>query len=185
MPVVSSVRVKVAVAVWALPLPRLVVALVLFRLIERMLLAARVLSSLLWLMPSWLRSRQTRTSAKRVSLASNMSSSLLSRSDRASKPSVAFVPSAFTVSTPNSSPPLSIVPLLFRSSTSQPSSGLSQPVPVLTPSLLWSNTTRPSAPRVSMPSPSRSSASGSRRGNTQLLARFHNSFILLGLSKSE
>ena len=131
---------------------------------------AKVNSSPVWLMPSWLRSRHRRRLAYWLSLALTMPSALpplaiLSRSANASKPLVAVVPSLLRVASPNSSRPLSMVPLPLRSSTRKASSGFTQPVPVLTPSALWSNRMGlvVETPTVSKPSPSRSKVKGSRR----------------------
>ena len=126
--------------------------------------SSNVNSSFSWLIPSWFRSRQIRRSANCASFESTMPSPFESISFRASKPSVATVPSALTVLSPNNSKPLSMVPLPSRSKTTMPSSGAIQPIPFLMPSPSASNNTEPSAPVVSMPSPSRSRTRGSEVG---------------------
>ena len=69
-PVVPLERVKVPAAVCTLPLPRSVRTALALTPIPMMLLAARVVSSLAWLMPSWFRSRQMRKFAKTLSAES-------------------------------------------------------------------------------------------------------------------
>ncbi|CAD0313595.1 hypothetical protein CFBP7900_09270 [Xanthomonas hortorum pv. carotae] len=114
--------------------------------------------------PSWLISRQTLTLPKSPSSRSKKPSLFSSKWDSASNPEEALIPPAIKVSAPNSSPPLSMRPFLFLSSTRRPSSPLTQPVPVRTPSPSWSNNMLPDAPTVSIPSPSRSNVRGSRLG---------------------
>ena len=123
--------------------------------------SVRLLSSLLCAIPSLLMSCHNRTSENCASCASNWPSRLLSKSRRASKPLLANVPSCLTVSVPNNSWPLLINPSLLRSNTSNASSWPTQPVPVLTPSPSKSNRSVPLLARVSIPSPSKSTISGS------------------------
>ncbi len=115
-------------------------------------------------MPFWLRSRQTRTWFQRASRLFTLPSWLVSSCASAAKPSAALPPVVRGVASPNSSLPLSMLPLPLRSMTSKPSSGLTQPVLVLTPLPSWSNSTPDCVgPSVSRPSPSRSRVRGSRR----------------------
>ena len=84
-------------------------------------ISLRVCNSSFSDIPLPLLSIQIFKSSNFASLASIMPSSLESKSARASKPSLATVPSDFKVLSPNNSVPSSIIPLLLISLTRRPS----------------------------------------------------------------
>ena len=101
---------------------------------------------------------------------------LLSKSDNASIPPFAFVPSDVTVFSPNNSRPLSIFPLLFLSNTNIPSCPLTHEIFWAKPSLSMSKFVPLSrSVRDIFPSPSRSNISGSEGSASSLSASFSSS----------